>query len=146
MRLAFLNSKPLYTYKLSFCSYRKRAQALIRLARHAYKINWTHLRGFLQNDVSNFFICGFWRNDFYKARIKLYKSQKSLHIKNYLLASSIATATATVIPTIGLLPAPIKPYFFLLQVYTTLTIKDLAISRKIFQALSLRIEEVYTFP
>ena len=27
----------------------------------------------------------------------------------YLEASSIATATATVIPTIGLLPAPIKP-------------------------------------
>ena len=26
--------------------------------------------------------------------------------KTYLLASSIATATATVIPTIGLLPAP----------------------------------------
>ena len=28
---------------------------------------------------------------------------------NYLLASSIATATATVIPTIGLLPAPMRP-------------------------------------
>ena len=28
---------------------------------------------------------------------------------SYLLASSIATATATVIPTMGLLPAPIKP-------------------------------------
>ena len=28
---------------------------------------------------------------------------------NYLLLSSIATATATVIPTIGLLPAPIRP-------------------------------------
>ena len=35
--------------------------------------------------------------------------QKSLYIKDYLLASSIATATATVIPTMGLLPAPIKP-------------------------------------
>ncbi len=30
-------------------------------------------------------------------------------ILNYLLASSIATATATVIPTMGLLPAPINP-------------------------------------
>ena len=30
-------------------------------------------------------------------------------VTNYLLASSIATATATVIPTIGLLPAPISP-------------------------------------
>ena len=28
---------------------------------------------------------------------------------NYLLASSIATATATVIPTMGLLPAPMRP-------------------------------------
>ena len=27
----------------------------------------------------------------------------------YLLASSIATATATVMPTMGLLPAPIRP-------------------------------------
>ena len=27
----------------------------------------------------------------------------------YLLASSIATATATVIPTMGLLPAPMRP-------------------------------------
>ena len=31
---------------------------------------------------------------------------EALHIKDYLLASSIATATATVIPTMGLLPAP----------------------------------------
>ena len=30
-------------------------------------------------------------------------------ISNYLEASSIATATATVMPTMGLLPAPIKP-------------------------------------
>ena len=29
--------------------------------------------------------------------------------RNYLLASSIATATATVIPTMGLLPAPMRP-------------------------------------
>ena len=29
--------------------------------------------------------------------------------KTYLQASSIATATATVIPTMGLLPAPISP-------------------------------------
>ena len=29
--------------------------------------------------------------------------------RDYLQASSIATATATVIPTMGLLPAPIKP-------------------------------------
>ena len=33
LRLAFIISKPLYIGKLSFCSYRKRAQALIRLAR-----------------------------------------------------------------------------------------------------------------
>jgi len=59
--------------------------------------------------VSNFFICDFLQLDFYKARIKPCKSQKALHIKNYLLASSIATATATVIPTIGLLPAPMSP-------------------------------------
>ena len=32
-----------------------------------------------------------------------------IRFANYLLASSIATATATVIPTIGLLPAPIRP-------------------------------------
>ena len=30
-------------------------------------------------------------------------------VVNYLQASSIATATATVAPTIGLLPIPIKP-------------------------------------
>ena len=35
--------------------------------------------------------------------------QKPLYIKDYLLASSIATATATVIPTMGLLPAPMRP-------------------------------------
>ena len=34
---------------------------------------------------------------------------EALQIKDYLLASSIATATATVIPTMGLLPAPIRP-------------------------------------
>jgi len=34
---------------------------------------------------------------------------------NYLLASSIATATATVIPTIGLLPAPMSPIISTLQ-------------------------------
>ena len=34
--------------------------------------------------------------------------QKALKIA-YLLASSTATAHATVIPTMGLLPAPIKP-------------------------------------
>ena len=33
---------------------------------------------------------------------------KSLDFIDYLLASSIATATATVIPTMGLLPAPIN--------------------------------------
>ena len=31
---------------------------------------------------------------------------EALQIKDYLLASSIATATATVMPTMGLLPAP----------------------------------------
>ena len=62
------------------------------------KINWTHHRGFPQNDVSNFFI------EFF-AELFL-KSDRS---PNYLLASSIATATATVIPTMGLLPAPMRP-------------------------------------
>ena len=33
---------------------------------------------------------------------------KPLCNKDYLLASSIATATATVIPTMGLLPAPMR--------------------------------------
>ena len=56
----------------------------------------THHMEKLQNDVSNFFICDFVRNDFYKAHIKLYKSQKALRRKDYLQASSIATATATV--------------------------------------------------
>ena len=68
--------------------------------------HWTHHSGFSQNDVSNFFICDFGQLDFYKAFIKPCKSQKALHIKDYLLASSIATATATVIPTMGLLPVP----------------------------------------
>ena len=42
------------------------------------------------------------------------KNQESLKkpykSSNYLLASSIATATATVIPTMGLLPAPMATY------------------------------------
>ena len=33
--------------------------------------------------------------------------QKALQIKDYLQASSIATATATVAPTMGLLPIPV---------------------------------------
>ena len=37
------------------------------------------------------------------------KALKALQIQDYLLASSIATATATVIPTMGLLPAPMRP-------------------------------------
>ena len=44
-----------------------------------------------------------------------YKSQKALKIKTYLQASSIATATATVIPTMGLLPAPMSPIISTLQ-------------------------------
>jgi hypothetical protein len=66
--------------------------------------------------VSNFFICDFGRNEFYKAHMKPCKSQKALYCKNYLLASSIATATATchvkqpaVVSTMGLLPALIRP-------------------------------------
>jgi hypothetical protein len=51
-------------------------------------------QGFLQNDVSNFFM---------KVFAELFS--KSDRNPYYLLASSIATATATVIPTIGLLPA-----------------------------------------
>ena len=37
------------------------------------------------------------------------EAQPLFLIKAYLLASSIATATATVIPTMGLLPAPMRP-------------------------------------
>ena len=58
------------------------------------------------NDVSNFLLFNFVRFDFDKASMKPCKSQKALRRKDYLLASSIATATATVIPTMGLLPAP----------------------------------------
>jgi hypothetical protein len=36
---------------------------------------------------------------------------------NYLLASSIATATATVIPTMGLLPAPMSPFISIRILY-----------------------------
>ena len=39
---------------------------------------WTHHERKYVYDVSNFFICDFWRNVFYKAHIKLYKSQKAL--------------------------------------------------------------------
>ena len=56
---------------------------------------WTHHERKNVYDVSNFFIYDCGRNDFYKASKKPCKSQKALHIKNYLLASSIATATAT---------------------------------------------------
>ena len=38
-----------------------------------------------------------------------FKLRNLSFIANYLLASSIATATATVIPTMGLLPAPMRP-------------------------------------
>ena len=62
----------------------------------------------LQNDVSNFLLFNFVRFDFYKAPMKPCKSQKALRRKDYLLASSIATATATVIPTMGLLQIPIN--------------------------------------
>ncbi len=41
--------------------------------------------------------------------------QKPYAVSNYLLASSIATATATVIPTMGLLPAPISPIISTLE-------------------------------
>ena len=47
------------------------------------------------NDVSNFFIIDFQRYDIYKDFMKLCKSQKVSRRKDYLLASSIATATAT---------------------------------------------------
>ena len=73
------------------------------------KINRTHHKRKYVYDVSNFFIIDFLQLDFYKAFIKPCKSQKTLYRKDYLQASSIATATATVIPTMGLLPAPISP-------------------------------------
>ena len=38
----------------------------------------------LKNDVSDFFICDFWQNEFYKAFIKPCKSQKALKIKELL--------------------------------------------------------------
>jgi hypothetical protein len=59
--------------------------------------------------VSNSFIVNFQQKDFFNDFEKSRKSQKPLYIKAYLLASSIATATATVIPTMGLLPAPMRP-------------------------------------
>jgi len=43
--------------------------------------------------VSNFLLFNFQRFDFHKALFKLCESQKALSIKDYLLASSIATAT-----------------------------------------------------
>ena len=43
-----------------------------------------------------------------KPNIKLSNINQSRNA-NYLEASSIATATATVIPTMGLLPAPMRP-------------------------------------
>ena len=52
----------------------------------------THHKGKLPNDVSNFFY-DFGQNDFYKAIMKPCESQKALRRKNYLLASSITTAT-----------------------------------------------------
>jgi hypothetical protein len=58
----------------------------------------THHSGFPPNDVSNFFIEVF---------AELFS--KSDRNSYYLQASSIATATATVIPTMGLLPAPMRP-------------------------------------
>ena len=58
--------------------------------------NIGHIRGEnLPNDVSNFLLFNFQRFEFYKAPMKLCKSQKALRRKDYLLASSIATATAT---------------------------------------------------
>ena len=66
-------------------------------------------RASAQNDVSNFFIIDFQLKSFFNDLEKSRKSQKTLRRKDYLLASSIATATATVIPTMGLLPAPMRP-------------------------------------
>ena len=57
-------------------------------------------RGENPNDVSNFLLFNFQRNEFYKAHIKLYKSQKSLYIKDYLPAFSIATRAGAVIPSL----------------------------------------------
>ena len=62
---------------------------------------WTHHRAKTSNDVSNFFVLlsfGFFS----------FAKEKE-HASFYLEASSMATATATVIPTMGLLPAPISP-------------------------------------
>ena len=49
----------------------------------------------LQNDVSDFLLFNFRRNEDFDDFKKSRKSQKALRRKDYLLASSIATATAT---------------------------------------------------
>ena len=54
----------------------------------------------LQNDVSNFYLIG---NAFFLLTFSFAKEKVS-----YLLASSIATATRAVIPSIGLLPALVR--------------------------------------
>jgi hypothetical protein len=58
---------------------------------------WTRHAQKYVYDVSNFFIVDFQLKSFFNDFAKSRNAQKALSIKGYLLASSIATATATVI-------------------------------------------------
>ncbi len=103
--LSFNPQSTQYTYKPLCRSSYTRGQARICcvLFPQFFHRNTLHKtldtsQGSIQNDVSNF-LFKFLRSFLEKATPSLY----------YLKLSSIATATATVIPTMGLLPAPIKP-------------------------------------
>ena len=63
----------------------------------------------LQNDVSNFLFIKIYKIKILQNNKNLKDAYKPLYIKDYLLASSTATAHATVAPTIGLLPIPMRP-------------------------------------
>ena len=63
----------------------------------------------LQNDVSNFLFIKIYKIKILQNCKSLKDAYKPLYIKDYLEASSTATAHATVAPTIGLLPIPIRP-------------------------------------
>ena len=64
------------------------------------------------NDVSNFLLFNFQRNEFYKAPMKPCKFQKALCRKDYLQASSIATATATVILSLRVVTCADETHYF----------------------------------
>ena len=56
-----------------------------------------------------FYLLKFTKLRFLQNYKNLKDAHKPLYIKDYLEASSTATAHATVAPTIGLLPIPIRP-------------------------------------